>query len=49
MSKFNTWEVYNKGRWIDTVFFQPSCDEQYVRDSLINHDGYPSSITLRLR
>lgn len=40
------WKVYNRGKWIDTVFFVPSCDSKYVRVSLINHDGYPSSITI---
>jgi len=27
--------------WIDTVFFDDSISKGQVRDSLINHDGYP--------
>lgn len=31
---------------IDTVFFNPDCDGDYVRDSLINHDGYHPDIVI---
>ena len=31
---------------IDEVCFQDSCDEDYVLDSLINHDGYSSTIRI---
>lgn len=46
------WNVYDliedTGRyeWIDTVFYDASCDRQYVRNGLVNHDGYNSSIAL---
>jgi len=36
--------VYDHDEEIDTVFFDKSCDAEYVRESLINHDGYNSSI-----
>lgn len=32
---------------IDTVFFDKSCSAEYVRDSLINHDGYDPNIKVR--
>ena len=41
------WDVFVKGRWIDTVFYTKDCDADYVRRSLINHDGYDSRIVVR--
>ena len=41
------WDVYRRGRWVDTVFFDADCTEDYVRRSLIDHDGYPSDIQIR--
>jgi len=43
------WNVYLHGRLIDTVFFSPACDADYVRRSLIDHDGYHPAITKRGR
>lgn len=40
------WDVYLDGKCIDKVFFNDNLDEDYVKDSLINHDGYDSTITL---
>ena len=40
------WDVYNNGKWIDTVFYTPSCNAKYVLNSLIDHDGYDSSIQI---
>lgn len=48
------WDVYREiqlnGRTkrvkIDTVFYDNNCDRDYVRDGLINHDGYPEDIIL---
>ena len=37
MKKF---DVYLNGKVIDTVFFDNNCDSEYVRTSLIDHDGY---------
>ena len=41
------WNVYNCGKRIDTVFFVSNCDADYVRRSLVEHDGYPQSIAVR--
>ena len=48
----NTWKVYKPwggmsgGRlyYVDTVFYTKDCDAEYVRKTLIEHDGYASSI-----
>jgi hypothetical protein len=54
-SIMQAWDVYrkfnltnNKTRRvkIDTVFYDDNLDRDYVRDSLINHDGYPYDIVL---
>jgi hypothetical protein len=39
-----SFKVLLNGEEIDTVFFQNGCDIDYVKSSLINHDGYPSDI-----
>ena len=44
--KKNAWRVTLDGKHIDTVFYMPGCDAEYVRSSLINHDGYDSRITV---
>ncbi len=47
------WNVYgtkpgtNKRQFLDTVFYDDKCDAEYVRRGLIDHDGYPSDITVR--
>ena len=41
------WNVYLDGTLIDTVFYSPDCDAEYVRRGLIDHDGYNSAITVR--
>lgn len=58
--RFNTWdilrpkEVFFNGSWetrfivIDGVLYTVDCTAEYVRESLINHDGYPSDIKVRL-
>lgn len=48
-----SWDVYvptsnAKLKHIDTVFFNKDCDLDYVRTSLINHDGYPYNIIVRV-
>jgi hypothetical protein len=42
--KQNAWDVTLNGNLIDTVFFDQNCDEDYVRKSLIEHDGYDPGI-----
>ena len=45
----NTWEVYDSNNnYVDTVYFIKNLDEEYVRSTLINHDGYPCDIELKL-
>ena len=41
------WNVYLYGKCIDTVFYQKSCDSDYVRRGLVEHDGYDPAITVR--
>ena len=47
--KMMSWNVYSKGRWIDTVWYTKDCDAEYVRTSLIDHDGYPYDTTVKAR
>ena len=42
----NAWNVYLHGKLIDTVFFTRDCDVEYIRKSLINHDGYNDAIVV---
>ncbi len=41
------WQVWLDVQHIDTVFFQDVVDVDEVRDSLVNHDGYPGGIIVR--
>lgn len=41
------WYVYLNNRRIDTVFYMPNCDFNYIKNSLINHDGYNPRIIVR--
>lgn len=41
------WNVYLRGKLIDRVSYNVSCDADYVRQSLIDHDGYDFEITVR--
>lgn len=40
------WDVFLLGHFVDTVFFVQSCDELYVLNSLINHDGFDNRINI---
>lgn len=42
-------EVNGQRKWyhIDTVWFTSQCDADYVKRSLINHDGYPADIEVQ--
>lgn len=42
-----SWDVILNGKVIDTVWFTKDCDADYVRSSLINHDGYDCRIAVR--
>jgi hypothetical protein len=41
------WNVFIGDSIIDTVYYDTDCNAEYVRDGLINHDGYPSIIKVR--
>jgi hypothetical protein len=43
----HAWDVYLDGKLIDTVFYTRDCDADYVRRSLIDHDGYSPGIKVR--
>lgn len=47
MSKQIGWDVLVGDRVIDVVFYESECDEEYVRRTLIDHDGYPAGIRVR--
>jgi len=38
------WDVYVNGKWVNTVYYDLECNAEYVKESLINHDGYPVNI-----
>lgn len=38
------WNVFVGTQVIDTVYYDKDIDKDRVRDSLINHDGYPAGI-----
>ena len=42
--KQNAWDVWLNGKYLDTVWFSTDCDCQYVKQSLIDHDGYSPNI-----
>lgn len=44
MKRQVAWKVYRGKVHVDTVFFTPDCDANYVYNSLVEHDGYPSDI-----
>lgn len=41
------WDVYVNDQLIDTVFFDESCDEDYVYRALVEHDGYDPDIEVK--
>lgn len=43
---YKAWDVYLHNALIDTVFYDSNCDKDYVKLSLINHDGYNPNIVL---
>lgn len=51
MNRFITFNVYLKGKLIDTVFYSANAivDADEVKHSLINHDGYDSRIVVAKR
>jgi hypothetical protein len=41
------WDVYFRGAKINSVFFTPDCDKEYVLKALINHDGFHPDIKIK--
>jgi hypothetical protein len=41
------WDVYLNGKLIDSVPYEKNCDKEYVKKSLIEHDGYDPRIVIR--
>jgi hypothetical protein len=46
--EYNFWDIYLDGQLIDSVCFEYDIDEETVKSSLINHDGYDPNIIVRL-
>lgn len=42
----NAWNVYLQGKLIDTVHYVSQVDAEYVRQGLINRDGYHPNIVV---
>lgn len=45
--KATAWEILLNGKQIDIVFYDADLDADYVKRSLINHDGYHPNIKIR--
>lgn len=43
------WDVLINGRRVNIVYYASDCEADYVYRSLVEHDGYPSHITVRRR
>jgi hypothetical protein len=41
------WDVYLKGKLVDSVPYEKTCNKEYVLQSLINHDGYNPNIKVK--
>ena len=41
------WNIYLGKKLIDSVYYDNDCDSDYVKRSLINHDGYHPNIAVR--
>ncbi len=46
-SSTQAWKVILNGRHVNTVFFIREMPADEVRNSLIDHDGYPNNIEVR--
>ena len=40
------WDIYLRGRWINSCWFTAHMARDEVRRSLIDHDGLPADVTL---
>ena len=41
------YNVYLNGKWINRVFWEDNSNQDEVKKSLIEHDGYNPNITVR--
>jgi len=48
MSKYNYWQIWIDNNWEDTVGYDKGIPAKEVKRSLIDHDGYPENIIIRL-
>jgi phage major head subunit gpT-like protein len=46
-SQMQAWHVILGSRVLDTVFYQARCDAQYVKQTLVEHDGYSPAIRVK--
>jgi hypothetical protein len=46
-TKQTKWDVYLRGRHVDSVFYDPSMNADEVRRSLVDHDGLDPAIVVR--
>jgi len=44
--KMIAWDIYLHGKLIDTVFYDPKCNADFVYRGLVRHDGYDADIVL---
>ena len=42
----NKWNVYRGRKFVTCVYFDKDCTMAYVCQSLVNHDGLPSDISV---
>lgn len=42
------WDIFNKGKLIDTVSYDNKIQADEVKKSLIDHDGYPPEIEVKI-
>ncbi len=43
------WQVVLNEKVIEEVYYTADCDAKYVKETLINHDGFNSGIEVRSR
>lgn len=47
-SKQIGWNIYCRGKYLTTIYYDSDMTKEQVKQSLIDHDCYSSSIILRL-
>ena len=43
------WDVYLDGKHMTVAYYTRDCDAEYVKTTLINHDGYPPHVIVQKR